>query len=255
MALILAIVQARMGSTRLPGKVLLDLEGMPVLWHVVNRVCQSKRIDKVIVATSTTGEDGKISDFCSYHNIPCFAGSENDVLDRYYQTARFAGAKEQDAMVRITADCPLIDSEVVDRVIDLFIESGADYVSNVAPPTYPDGLDVEVFTFAALEKAREEAMLLSEREHVTPYIRNNDCFNKANLQNDIDLSGLRWTLDEADDYELIKSIYAELYRKGNVFGTGQILALIEKQPQLLDKNNRFKRNEGYTKSVKNDFRV
>ena len=159
--MILAVIQARMGSSRLPGKVLLDLAGRPVLWHGVARVSQAGLVDKVMVATTDAQGDEPIRRFCAEKGIACFGGSETDVLDRYWQAVQSAGAGPGDGIVRITADCPLIDPEVIDRVVNVFIQSGADYVSNVQPPTFPDGLDVEVFKFSALQTAWKEARLSS----------------------------------------------------------------------------------------------
>ena len=164
MGKVVAIVQARMGSTRLPGKVLMDISGWSMLWHVVNRVRQAKWVDKVVVATSGSVSDDPVATLCEQEGIPCFRGSEDDVLDRYYQAAKWIGAN---VIVRITADCPLIDPYVVDDVVKHYVDGDYDYVSNTAPPTFPDGLDIEVFSFEALERAwhalQEYAMSLERR--------------------------------------------------------------------------------------------
>src|SRR5215470_15506655 len=165
---VVAIIQARMGSTRLPGKVLLDIAGQPMLGRVISRVCRAKTIEQIVVATSTAAADDAVSAFCAERGIVCFRGSETDVLDRYYQAARLVQAK---TIVRITADCPLLDPEVIDLTVSRFLEGGWDYISNVNPPTFPDGLDTEVFSFAALERAWREATSVTHREHVTPYLR------------------------------------------------------------------------------------
>ena len=251
--MILAIIQARMGSSRLPGKVLLDLAGRPVLWHGVSRVRQARRIDRLLVATTDQATDEPIRRFCAERGIACFGGSEQDVLDRFVQAARFAGATETDGIVRITADCPLIDPEVIDQVVTLFLESGADYVSNVQPPTFPDGLDVEVFRYAALLEAWREAKLVSEREHVTPYLRNHpEKFAARNLTHDRDLSTLRWTLDEAADYDLLRRVVSALERRKTAFRLADVLQVLAEHPEWQELNRDFARNEGYAKSLRQE---
>ena len=252
--MILAIIQARMGSSRLPGKVLLDLAGRPVLWHAVERVRKARRVEQVSVATTLAPGDESIRRFCAKNEIPCFAGSENDVLDRYWQAALAAGAGPGDGIVRITADCPLIDPEVIDQVIAAFLSSGADYVSNVNPPTFPDGLDVEVFSFSALRTAWREAKLVSEREHVTPYLRNQpEKFSAHNVTHDTDLSALRWTLDEPADYALLQRIVAELDRAKPDFHLADVLQVLAAHPEWQELNREFARNEGYAKSLRQEL--
>ncbi len=246
---ILCIIQARSGSTRLPNKVLLSLEGKTVLEHVIERVSHSKLIDEVVVATTFNKEDIKIVNIVSGLGYRVFAGSEDDVLDRYYQCARLIKPKN---IVRITSDCPLIDPDIIDYAIDNHIKSGADYTSNTLKETYPDGLDVEVFTYEALFEAWKNAKLTSEREHVTPYIRKNDKFKKYSVENDIDLSYLRWTLDREQDYKFIKEVYKHLYKQNNLFKTKEVLELLEKYTHLIEINKDITRNEGYQVSLKND---
>ena len=164
---IAAIIQARMGSSRLPKKVLAKIEGKPMLWHQVNRLKQSKFSPEIIIATSNLEQDKPILDLANQLNVKSYAGSHEDVLDRYYQASLI---NKIDIIVRITADCPLLDSEVFDKVLNTFLEGDYDYVSNVRPATYPDGLDVEVFSFVTLKKTWNNARLSSEREHVTGYI-------------------------------------------------------------------------------------
>jgi len=213
---IIAIVQTRLGSTRLPRKILLDLEGKTVLERVIERVNSSKLIKEVVVATTIRKEDLEITKLCSNIGISIYCGSENDVLDRYYQAARLFKA---DHIVRITSDCPLIDSKIIDEVTNLHLYKKADYTSNIIKETYPDGQDVEIFTFEALAEAWEKAKLPSEREHVTPYIKKNSTiFNIANLVNKEDLSQKRWTLDYPEDYKFIKAVYSELYSFNSFFG-------------------------------------
>lgn len=252
--MIVAVIQARMGSKRLPGKVLLDLKGKPDLWHVVNRVSRAKNIDKIVVATTTLQEDLLIEDLCRKEHINVFRGSVDNVLDRFYRTisAFVEQGDNIEFIVRITADCPLIDPRIIDAVIDRMKEGNYDYVSNVIPPTYPDGLDVEVFTFRALKEAQEHARLPSEREHVTPYIINNQSLNKSNISYTSDLSSLRWTLDEPEDYELIRQIFDHLYETNPHFTMTDILHLLNSHPELQEINNKFQRNEGYRLSLEND---
>lgn len=227
-----------MGSTRLPGKILLKLEGKPVLLRVVDRVLESKKINQVVVATTTNPQDKKIVDLLkSYHpKVVVSRGPEEDVLGNYYQRAKEHGA---DIIVRITSDCPLIDSEVLDKVIDIFLkEKDLDYVSNVlGKRTYPRGLDVEVFSFKILKKMAQIATGKDDREHVTFYIRKNPgLFKCKNVVNDTDYSFHRWTLDEKDDYKLIKIIYQKLYPKKPNFKMKDVIKLFDKNPELIKIN-------------------
>jgi spore coat polysaccharide biosynthesis protein SpsF len=247
---IVAIIQARMRSTRLPGKILAKIAGHPLLWHVVERVRQAKNLDQVLVATTGSATDDVVAAFCAQNEIPCFRGSEDDVLDRYYQAARWIGA---DVVVRITADCPLIDPVIINQVVAAFLESTCDYANNTLDRTYPDGLDTEVFSFDALAKAWREAKLLSEREHVTPYIwQNKALFNICGVTQALDLSSLRWTVDEPEDLAFVRHVYDYLYRPGQLFLMGSVLGLLDKHPELTEINQRFERNEGYTRSLEQD---
>ena len=251
--MILAIIQARMGSSRLPGKVLLDLAGRPVLRHGVERVRKARLVDRVLVATTDRPGDERIRQFCREQGIVCFGGSETDVLDRYWQAALSAGAGPGDGIVRITADCPLIDPVVIDLVIETFLACGADYVSNVQPPTFPDGLDVEAFKFSALQTAWKEARLVSEREHVTPYLRNHpEKFSRRNVSHLQDLSALRWTLDEPADYALLQKVVGALNEKNPDFHMEDVLQILAEHPEWQELNASFGRNEGYVKSLRQD---
>ena len=242
-----------MGSTRLPGKVMMDLCGSPVIEHVVNRLSRSKLIDKIIIATSIDSNNLPIIDFCQENDIDCFVGSEDDVLDRYYKTAINYNVKSDDIIIRITSDCPLIDPFVVDKVIEEHLLNNNDYTSNVIDCTYPDGLDCEVFNFSTLKDAWVNANLSSQREHVTLYIRNNpDKFKLANVKHHKDLSELRWTLDEKEDFIFIDEIYKNLFNKSSFFTMEDILDLIKEKPNLLKINSEFIRNEGLLKSLNED---
>lgn len=242
-----------MGSTRLPGKVMMEICGRPMLWHVIHRLRHAETFDSIIVATSEQMIDDEIEEFCRTENVPCFRGSEKDVLDRYYQAAKWIGA---DVIVRITADCPLIDPEVVDSVVNKYLECECDYASNSELRTYPDGLDTEVFSFNALKRAWSEARMMSEREHVTPYIRNNKTiFTSADVFQERDLSSLRWTVDEPEDFEFVRNIYERLYRSDRVFLMDEVVNLLRENPKLLEINKGFERNEGYLRSLREDFVV
>ena len=250
---IYAIIQARMGSTRLPGKVLMNLSGKPVLEHVIDRLNQSNYINQIIVATSYEDGNEGIVDLCDLKKVFCFKGSEDDVLDRFYQACKNFNVGLDDIVIRITADCPLIDYEIVDKTIKLHLDENNDYTSNTMPCTYPDGLDCEVFNFEVLDNAWKNANLSSEREHVTLYIRNHpEMFKLGGLTNDIDYSDLRWTLDEKEDYILINEIYENLYSSNEFFKMDEILQLLEDKPELNDINSFIMRNEGLEKSLKND---
>jgi len=245
-----AIVQARMGSTRLPGKVLMDIAGQPMLRRVIERLKHTKLLDDIVIATSTNDEDKPVIKLAEQNKVKSYAGSPNDVLDRYYQAAKLYKA---DVVVRITADCPLIDPQVVDKVIKYYKAGKYDYVSNVVKPTYPDGLDTEVFSYRSLTKAWQEAKLTSEREHVTPYIwKNTAIFKIGGIQNTTDYSSLRWTVDDRKDIEFIREVYRHLYKKNKMFYMGDVLGLLKQHPELLKINQGTARNEGYTKSVLED---
>lgn len=248
--MIAAIVQARMGSSRLPGKVMKEILGKPLLWHLVSRLKKARLIDNIVIATSDKEADIPILRLAEKLGVDCYAGSEQDVLDRYYQTATEFGA---DVIVRITADCVLIDPHIVDKVIRRYLKGDCDYVTNTLKWTYPDGLDLEVFSYAVLQKAWREANWVSEREHVTPYIRKNpDKFRLVNIESSVDLSRFRWSVDREEDLELVRQVYKHLYREGRVFYMEDILELLEKYPELEQINKGIVANEGYAKSLRED---
>ena len=214
---VIAIVQARMNSKRLPGKVLMDIAGRPMLWHVINRIKHSKYVNKTIIATTTNKDDKQIEDFCKTYDIDLYRGNEDDVLDRYYQCAELWNA---DTIVRITADCPLIDSEIVDEVIYSYLKNkdNFDGSSNTIKRTYPRGLDTEVISFSTLKRIWNNAKKDYQREHVTIYIyEHTRQFKLYSVENDIDLSHCRWTVDEKKDLKFIKEIYKSLYQEENIF--------------------------------------
>ena len=250
---ILLIVQARTGSTRLPSKVLLNLEGKTVLEQVIRRVKASKLVTDTLVATTISKKDFPILEICIKNNVQVFCGSEDDVLDRFYQSAKLFSP---DHIVRITADCPMMDPAIIDNVINTHLKQNNDYTSNTLNETFPDGEDVEVFTFAALKNAWENASLMSQREHVTPFIRNhNEIFKIGSVSYDQNLSKKRWTLDNPEDFEFIKKVYSKLYKQNELFGMSEILNLLQSNPELEKINSDIIRNLGYIKSVNNDKEI
>ena len=242
-----------MGSSRLPGKVMKDLGGKPAIFQVVDRVLRSKLIDHVVVATTDKPVDDELAAaFEGYlEKVSIFRGDEDDVLDRYYKAATEAKAN---IIVRVTGDCPLHDAEVIDRTIQLYLDSDIDYASNSLELTYPDGLDTEVFSYEALKEAWEKADMTSEREHVTPYIHKNPhLFKQGNDKYHRNISHMRWTVDTQEDYELAKKVYEKL--GPGYFGMEQIVELFESDPDLLKVNDMYERNEGYAKSLKEDKKI
>lgn len=230
---VVGIIQARMGSTRLPGKVLRNLAGKPMLLRVVQRTCRARRLNEIVVATTTSQKDDSIVDLCRANDWPSFRGSESDVLDRYLEAARTYDA---DAVARITSDCPLIDPEIIDEAVRVFICGQWDYVSNILEPrTYPRGLDVEILTIAALERAWKEDGNPAWREHVTPYIsRHPQRFRLHGLVNDRDYSYMRWTVDTPADLEFMRKIFDHF---GNDrFGWKDVLHLLDARPEWLQIN-------------------
>ncbi|MDD1664380.1 MAG: glycosyltransferase family protein [Methanomicrobiales archaeon] len=242
-----AIIQARVGSTRLPGKVLLDLCGKPVLWHVVQRTRAARLVHQVLVATTSRPEDGEIERLCRDWGTPIYRGPTDDVLARYHGAVGYLDriGVPVDRIVRITADCPLIDPGVIDRGIRESEEKDSDYLSNIDPPTYPDGLDVEVFTRHTLEITHREATLPSDREHVTPYMRRNGRFKTWNIRAGRDLSPLRWTLDTREDYLFIREVYRRLFPAKNLFTMDDVTGLLADHPELSKINGHLARNVGY----------
>jgi glutamate-1-semialdehyde aminotransferase/spore coat polysaccharide biosynthesis protein SpsF (cytidylyltransferase family) len=245
--LVTAIIQARVGSTRLPEKVFADIEGRPMLWHVANRVRRARLVNRIVVATSEELADRAIAAFCERYELACYRGSEADVLDRFYQTAQVFPAE---FFVRITADCPLLDPDVIDRVVEVLKTGTYDYVSNTLRYTYPDGLDVEGFTWETLSQTWREAKKPSEREHVTPYMRLSGKFRLFNVKNDVDLSwrGYRWSVDDEGDLQFIRRVYAHFVDLPD-FRLKDVLGLLEKEPALRGLQGNSVMNEGYYRSL------
>lgn len=240
MAKVVTVVQARFSSTRLPGKIFLPVLGEALLVRMLERVCAARLVGDVVVATTTAQADDETERLCRAHGIDCYRGHGTDLLDRHYQCAL---ARKADVVLKIPSDCPLIDPAVIDRVIGRFLEGGLDFVSNLHPASYPDGQDVEVMTFAALEKAWREATRDFEREHTTPYLwENPELFRLANVTwdtgQDFSMSH-RITIDYPEDYEAIRRIFAELYPANALFSLADIVHLLERKPEIAGINARY----------------
>lgn len=228
----------------------MDVAGEPMLIRVIQRVKAITGVDEVVLATTNAEQDRALLDMAADYHVPAYAGSEDDVLERYYQTAN---AFESHTIVRVTGDCPLLDPEVSGRVLERFLQGDCDYASNTLKPTFPDGLDTEVFSVQALTRAWQEASLKSEREHVTPFIwKNVDKFRTANVENHLDLSALRWTVDEPEDLEFARLIYRRFTGSRPDFGMADVLDFLESHPEVASINAGFDRNEGYFKSLRHD---
>lgn len=235
-----AIVQARMGSTRLPEKVMKRIGGVPMIELLLTRLSKSVELDQIVVATSVDERNQPLAAHVRNLGYTCEVGSELDVLDRYLQAAR---ANDAEVIVRITGDCPLVDPALVDKAVRAFREVEVDYFSNVAPPTYPDGLDIEVFTLAALERAARETDKAFDHEHVTPYLREAEGFRRAGMQNTEDLSGLRWTVDEPADLQVVTEVFGH-FAPNIHFSWQQTLELQQTRPDIFSANATLIRNEG-----------
>jgi len=249
---ILAITQARIGSTRLPEKIIKTINGKTLLEIHLNRILHSKLITKLKVATTLEADAIKIIEICDKLSIETYRGSLNNVLERFYMTAL---PETPDWVVRLTSDCPLIDPIEIDRVINHAISNNFDYVSNVLNPTFPDGMDTEIFKFSALEKAWKEAKLTSETEHVTPYIWKNSTYNGGTLftsdcvMNDEDFSDIRMTVDTLEDFQVIEGLVKLL---GTDKPWREYVNALHEHPEIRILNEHFTRNEGYEKSINDD---
>ena len=237
---IVAIVQARMGSIRLPDKVMKPIGIIPMIEILLKRLNNSKLLNQIILATSTDTRNKPLVEHVESLGFTCQQGSDLDVLERYVQAAEKSKA---DVIVRITGDCPLVDPVLVDECITRFKETKVDYCANTSPPTFPDGLDIEVIKFSALKKAAQESTKLSHREHVTPYIRELDFFSKSNYSNNEDFSALRWTVDDQEDFDVTSKVF-EHFKPNIYFSWKEVLALYNNQPQLFAANFQTQRNEG-----------
>lgn len=246
----LAIIQARMGSTRFPGKVLKKIKDKTLLQHLLERIEKSKKIDELIVATTTTKIDNQIENFCNEKKIKCFRGSENDVLDRFYKAVLFFN-RTPETILRVTADCPLHHSEVIDFCVSEFYKQKTDYFSNSNQlPILEDGCDTEVFTFSALETAWKEAKKKSEREHVTPYIKNSEKFKCIYKKFHPDYN-FKLSVDNENDFKTVSEIFNYFY-PNEFFTINDIVMLLKRHPEILMHNKSSIINEGYKKSLEND---
>ena len=244
---IVGIIQARLGSSRLKGKILSDIDGEPMLYRVYSQIKNCKLLDKIIIATSNLREDDRTIEFLEDKNIECFRGHDTNVLDRYFQCAKQVNA---DIIVRMTADNPLIDPEIIDSVIQHYNENNFDYVTNNNPRTYPYGMDVEVFSFNALKQAWLKSTLPSEKEHVTGYIINTKEFKKGNVSSGKDFPGIRLTVDRINDLKLIREIFLKIKKRPILIN--HIIKLHDTEPELFKKNMEYVPDEGYLKSLKED---
>jgi len=249
----MAFVQARTSSTRFPGKVLKSILGKAMLALEIERARACQTIDRVVIVTSVLPEDQQIVELGKRIGVDVFCGSLENVLDRFYQAAlKF----KPDHIVRLTGDCPLIDAHVVDDMVRLYLEKNCDYGTNCMPPTYPDGLDAEIFSFKVLQDAWEEASLPSHLEHISLFFEEQPWrFKIENLACSRDLSTLRWTVDEPEDFEFVRTVFENLYRDNPLFCMDDILNLMEKKPELALMNKRFMRNEGLVNSKEKDKAV
>ncbi len=249
---IIGVTQARISSTRLPKKVLLKIKGKSLLQYHLERAQKSKLVTKWIVATTEEKESNLICEIATSLNISCFKGSTDNVLDRFYQSVK---DEKPDYIVRITSDCPLIDANLIDEVIKGCLKEACDYASNTINPTFPDGVDIEVFSFYALEKAWVNASLQSELEHVTPYIwknckhHNGKLFKSFSYESDKDYSSFRLTVDEINDFELVKILIENL---GGDKPWKNYIEYLEQHPEILKINSSISRNEGFRKSLDKD---
>lgn len=245
-----AIIQARMTSTRLPGKILKKVMGKPLLAYMVARVKEAKSVSGVVIATTDNPEDDAVAELATKLRVPVFRGSEEDVLERFYLAAKCYGGE---FIMRLTGDCPLIDPELIDELVRFVEQGNYDYASNCLDPTLPDGLDAEVFTFSALQEAYQFALLPSEREHVTPFIRKQTGHLRiGSWRYKHDLSGHRWTVDEPDDYDFVCCVIEHLYPINKSFRIKDVLDFLEKNPRISEINRQHRRNEGLIKSLRKD---
>ncbi|MDR0428167.1 MAG: glycosyltransferase family protein [Dysgonamonadaceae bacterium] len=243
-----AIIQARCSSTRLPNKIFADLSGKPLIWHVIDRLTFCRKIDKIVLATTTHRSDDKLVEWASREHIACFRGSEDNVLNRYYAAAKSLSLKQEDILIRITADDPFKEPTLIDRTIEPVENGKTQFAYNNNPPSFPEGLDCEVFTMAALKLSEIYSKDPYEREHVTQYMyRHPEIFKGLNISNEHDLSYLRLTMDTEEDYEMAKIIYAHLYKENQLFTLTDILSLLQKHPEIAQINASVKRSDMYKK--------
>ncbi|RAP38966.1 hypothetical protein DID80_01135 [Candidatus Marinamargulisbacteria bacterium SCGC AAA071-K20] len=252
MTKIVAIIQSRQGSSRLPGKALKPLfNGKGALELMLQRVAPSKKVHQFIVATTRSESDNAIESLCKQLEVACFRGSEEDVLDRYFEAAKLVKATH---IVRLTGDCPIQDYEVIDRLVSSFFEDDLDYAANAITPTYPDGFDAEIFTMETLKLLKEKATKPSEKEHVTPYIHSHpELFKIKNVSFNRDVSHLRLTLDTIEDFDVLQKLAPLVFGGTEYCHINSILDYLDSHPSLLEINKKYERNEGYKKSLEKDL--
>ena len=243
--MITAIVQARMNSSRLPGKVMTRFSGNSLLGHIIERIGYSTQISKIVIATTTHTADDEIVDWATNNNIDFYRGSESDVLNRYFEAAKTVQATH---VARITSDDPFKDPNVIDAVAAMYLNESLDFAYNNHPPSFPEGLDTEIFSFASLAQANKTAQDPFEREHVTQFFyRNPLLFKQKNLSAPRDYSFLRWTLDTKEDLEMTKMVYDRLYKKGKIFLMNDVLDLLEREPGIQTINQNVSRSAMYNR--------
>jgi len=243
------MIQARLGSSRLPQKVLAKIQGKSVIWHVINRVKKIKNVEQIVLITTTNDSDKILLDIAKQQRVFGFTGSETDVLKRHYDCAVKFNA---DPIIRITSDCPLIDPKLSSDILQFYLDNNFDYVSNTINSTFPDGLDTEIFSFKALKKAHLQSKLPLEREHVTTYfIKNIKKFKIYNYSNITNLSTFRWTVDQIEDLKFVRKIY-QYAKPKTIFSMNTILKILQNHPALSDINTHILRNEGHISSLKKD---
>ncbi|KAF6246728.1 acylneuraminate cytidylyltransferase [Nitrosopumilus sp. b3] len=249
---IVLIIQARTGSTRFPEKVLKLIQKKSMIWHVINRVKQIPKIDVIVLATTKKKEDLVLVNIAKNNDIQYFQGKTHNVLDRFFQCAKKFNA---DIIIRITSDCPLIDPKLIQQMLHVYLNHDYDYLSNTIKPTFPDGLDVEIFSFQALEQAFHSAKWKSEIEHVTPYIKKNSkIFKIFNYENKKNFSNIRLTVDEPLDLKLIRKIYKK-FRPKLIFSLNDIIKIISNDPNFFLINRDLERDAGYKKSLQYDKQI
>lgn len=245
---VLGVVQARMGSTRLPRKVLLNILGKPMLLHLLERLARARNITTVMIAATVADDDVLIQDFCERYKYDVYRGSVDDIVDRFYQAAK---THNGDMIVRVWGDCPLIDPAIVDDAIDQFIDSGADYANNFKPPTFPHGMNFEIYAFSTLERIWNGTEDPFYREYPFEFIyANKDEFKTLFVTHDTDLSGINLTVDYQADLDLVTSIFTEYQDRGFVFGLEEILKFLEAHPELMESVRELRRNIEYKEDLK-----
>jgi spore coat polysaccharide biosynthesis protein SpsF len=238
-----AIIQARLGSTRFPGKVLVNICSKPLIWHVIERLKWAKSISNIVLATTVNKNDDDLFMWAKENNVNVFRGSEEDVLGRFFHCANEYSAA---SILRVTADDPFKDPDIIEGVFELYQKNGLDFAYNNKPPSFPEGLDTEIFSYNALKKAFNESIDPFEREHVTQYLyKHPELFTQKNYSFHKDLSGLRWTIDTKEDFYMAEEVYNLLYKQNAIFKLEDILKLIECKPYLAEINSKVKRSAMY----------